>query len=431
MPACLTPVMLSLDPRDAFFGGRTNATKLYYQAKEEEDIIYMNVCSLYPYICKYGTYHVQDKLLFTLCCTCAEQEFAGSCPHGDEDQARVGTYVSKELQYTVQDCGYQVLHIFEAWHFNSLTTYDPDTQEGGLFAKYVNNIFKIKQEASGYPEGCTDPDAYIREIQQKESVTFDRAHICKNPGLRALAKACLNNHWGKFGQCVGFDKAEYISSAERYFALLRDERCLMKDIHVVNEDLIRVTYEHQPEFHNPHPAHNVVIAAWVTAQARLKLYSYLKPLDRRILYFDMDSIIYIHSPLCYNPPLGDTLGELTDELGGINSNQIFVSEGPKNYGYKLRQPQPDGTTAVSKVRGYTLKHRASQCVHFDSMKKLVCQRDEVTITVPYPRRIIRTGLCQNNTLLSKDTRKVYRMVYTKRRVIYDSEGMPVETLPYG
>ncbi|XP_067660620.1 uncharacterized protein [Haliotis asinina] len=396
-----------LDPREAFFGGRTNATKLYYEAKEEEEIKYVDVCSLYPYICKYGTYplghpeikdhppvsdlfdlhgliqcrvlpptdlyhpvlpyRVHGKLLFPLCRTCAEEEFVDSCPHGDEDRAWVGTYVSKELQYAVQECGYQVLDIYEAWHFDSLTTYDPDRQEGGLFAKYVNNFFQIKQEASRYPEGCTDPEEYIREIQQKEGVTLDRAHIRKNPGLRALAKACLNNHW-----------------------------------------------------------------AWVTAQARLKLYSYLKPLDRRVLYFDTDSIIYIHRPLQYNPPLGDTLGELTDELGGGNSIQIFASAGPKNYTYKLRYPQPDGSVvAVSKVRGFTLNHRASQYVHFDSMKNLICKRDRVSITVPYPRRIIRTGLRQNNTLLSKDTSKVYRMVYTKRRVIYDSEGMPVETLPYG
>ena len=31
---------------------------------------------------------------------------------------------------------------------------------------------------------------------------------------------------------------------------------------------------------------NVIIAAYTTAQARLKLYSYLERLDRRVLYYD-------------------------------------------------------------------------------------------------------------------------------------------------
>ncbi|XP_067660559.1 uncharacterized protein [Haliotis asinina] len=426
-----------LDPREAFFGGRTNATKLYYEAKEEEEIKYMS--TLTSASMARTPWDIPRSRIILPCQTCLtfmDSFSVGSC---HPRTSTIHCFLTASMASCCFLCVALVLKksllapvptVTKTEH--GLTTYDPDTQEGGLFAKYVNNFFQIKQEASGYPEGCTDPEEYIREIQQKEGVTLDRAHIRKNPGLRALAKACLNNHWGKFGQRIGFDRTEYISSPQRYFALLRDERCQVKDVNIINEDLLCVTYEPRPEFHDPHPAHNVVIAAWVTAQARLKLYSYLKPLDRHILYFDTDSIIYIHRPLQYNPPLGDTLGELTDELGGGNSIQIFASAGPKNYTYKLRHPQPDGSVvAVSKVRGFTLNHRASHYVHFDSMKNLICKRDRVSITVPYPRRIIRTGLRQNNTLLSKDTSKVYRMVYTKRRVIYDSEGMPVETLPYG
>ena len=39
-----------LNPRDAFFGGRTNAATLYYKADETqgEQIKYVDVTSLYP-----------------------------------------------------------------------------------------------------------------------------------------------------------------------------------------------------------------------------------------------------------------------------------------------------------------------------------------------------------------------------------------------
>jgi len=48
-----------INPRDAFFGGRTNATCLYYKKSEEgETVSYVDFCSLYPCINKYGKYPI-------------------------------------------------------------------------------------------------------------------------------------------------------------------------------------------------------------------------------------------------------------------------------------------------------------------------------------------------------------------------------------
>ena len=41
-----------INPRDALYGGRTNAVKLHYKVKKGEKIKYLDVCSLYPYCCK-------------------------------------------------------------------------------------------------------------------------------------------------------------------------------------------------------------------------------------------------------------------------------------------------------------------------------------------------------------------------------------------
>jgi hypothetical protein len=38
-----------LEPRHAFFGGRTNAARLYYDIQPEEKIRYVDFCSLYPW----------------------------------------------------------------------------------------------------------------------------------------------------------------------------------------------------------------------------------------------------------------------------------------------------------------------------------------------------------------------------------------------
>jgi hypothetical protein len=43
-----------LNIRDALYGGRIEATKTHYRVKQGEEIRYVDVISLYPYICKLG-----------------------------------------------------------------------------------------------------------------------------------------------------------------------------------------------------------------------------------------------------------------------------------------------------------------------------------------------------------------------------------------
>ena len=47
--------------RDALYGGRTEASKTYYRVKDGEKIRYVDVISLYPYICKYGKFPVGPR----------------------------------------------------------------------------------------------------------------------------------------------------------------------------------------------------------------------------------------------------------------------------------------------------------------------------------------------------------------------------------
>ena len=51
-----------LNPRDALYGGRTNATRLYC---EEGDIRYVDVCSLYPYVLKYKPFPIGHPQIIT------------------------------------------------------------------------------------------------------------------------------------------------------------------------------------------------------------------------------------------------------------------------------------------------------------------------------------------------------------------------------
>ena len=52
------PVISPLNPRDAFYGGRTNCAWLKYEAEIDEKIRYYDFCSLYPYTNKYAEYPI-------------------------------------------------------------------------------------------------------------------------------------------------------------------------------------------------------------------------------------------------------------------------------------------------------------------------------------------------------------------------------------
>jgi hypothetical protein len=57
-------------------------------------------------------------------------------------------------------------------------------------------------------------------------------------------------------------------------------------------------------------------SAPITAHSRLKLYELLKQLDRRVLYFDTDSVIYTCGPYEQSLRCGSNFGDLADEIAG-------------------------------------------------------------------------------------------------------------------
>ena len=54
-----------LNPRESFFGGRTNACRLYYETLSDEIIRYVDFTSLYPYTNKYCRYPTGHPAIIT------------------------------------------------------------------------------------------------------------------------------------------------------------------------------------------------------------------------------------------------------------------------------------------------------------------------------------------------------------------------------
>ena len=213
-----------------------------------------------------------------------------------------------------------------------------------------------------------------------------------------------------------------ICEPSRFFELLHTSEFEVCDARIVNENMVEVQYRNVEEFVEQNDKVNVVIAAFTTAYARLKLYDLLDLLQERVLYYDTDSVIYVHQPGKPDPPLGNYLGDLTDELNGDYITS-FASGGPKNYTYRTKQGKTD-----TKIRGITLDYAATGKINHDVIRELVhlyTDGDtEAKVTVDMPLKITRDKKEKN--IVTKKMKKDYRVVYNKR-VITEN----YTTLPYG
>ena len=113
-------------------------------------------------------------------------------------------------------------------------------------------------------------------------------------------------------------------------------RPLKYQTRILSADVIELAYKKIEEDAVKGSKTNIFIAAFTTCQARLKLYESLEALGDRVLYYDTDSVIYTWKPGQTEIPLGDYLGDMTNELDEGDYIVEFVSGGAKNYGYATK-----------------------------------------------------------------------------------------------
>lgn len=453
-----------IDPRDAFMGGRVEAIKLYRKATVGEKIKYVDFTSLYPWTnkyCRYPLYHPQiitenfeeldkyfglckltilppqdlyhpvlpyrcnGKLTFPLCRTCAETTNQKKCTHSEQNRSITGTYATPEILLAVQK-GYRVIKVYEVWNFPDSMQYDRETHSGGLFTDYVQMFLKIKQEASGFPSHCQTEEEkreYIRLYKENEGIELEYDNIKVNPGLRSLAKLCLNSFWGKFGQRIILRRHSLFheSEADQFFQSLSDPTKTVEDFHIISDEIIQLEWKQNSKFPPLDVKTNIFIAIFTAMYGRLKLYQLLDMLGERVLYMDTDSCIYVSREGEPEPPLGNFLGELTSEISPEEGHIVeFVSGGPKNYAYKTLN---GGETC--KVKGFSLNFTNSNIVNFSAIREMVKSQDSKAVkSLTNPSKICR--LVNDRKIYSRKEKKDYRIAFDKR-VIQDN----FDTVPYG
>ena len=440
-----------LNPRDAFYEGRTNPTKLLYNFKENECGRYIDFCSLYPTVQYYQKYPIghptkifnpekhdiswyglikckviaprklyhavlpqrikvdnYDKLIFTLCKTCTETRNQNKCEHSDNERSFIGTWTTNEVNLAI-DKGYKVLRTYEVWHFDKSTD--------ALFKGYIRRFMKIKLESSSYDFKTKEEEVNFK-ARIKDSLDIDIEKFEFNAGLRSISKLCLNSLWGTFGQKSNMSQTKYVKEVSEFYEILLDDKLDNIKFQFINDNMVQMTYNFKDQLVDNSKNTNVYIACFTTSHTRLKLYNKLDYLKEKVLYFDTDSIIYADDRT-KNIETGDMLDDMTDEISGKGISS-FVSTGPKSYSFKYGNDEQK-----SAIKGFTLNHENNNLLNHDSLSKIV--RKEIReITIINENKITR----KNRKIVNEYCEKVFKFGYDKR-VIRQINENHVDTLPYG
>jgi hypothetical protein len=299
-------------------------------------------------------------------------------------------------------------------------------------------FLKLKAEASGYPSwvrSSEDEDRYINDFKEAKGIQLDRESIGPNAAKRGLAKLCLNSLLGKFCERNNRTNTKMITDPLELYRFLATPEIEVTNITFVGEEACCVSWRFSAQEDIPSLRHtNEIIGCYVTAGARINLYSYLDSLKEKAIYCDTDSVFYVQpdneAPLFKT---SDRLGSMTSELKPGQYIREFVSGGPKNYAYRVydsvtRQP----IETICKIRGVTLNYSTSQQVNFNVIKNMILSGEsEDSVTVHTDRKIKRKknradGVACSSyvSLVTEPEDKLYRVSFFKRRRLDDNSSVP-------
>jgi hypothetical protein len=287
------------------------------------------------------------------------------------------TWSSVELKKALEK-GYIITKIHSALAYTKLN---------GLMKDYVASFIKMKIENSGKisDEECKEINEYHKNLGFKFTIETNKCF--DNPGLRQVAKICLNSLWGKFGQRSNLDSYEFVSDYQKLVNKICDTKIIAKTWNLVNQDCVEIRYFEDLD-KNIEPEYiSEITAVMTTANARMRLYDFISWIHpSQLIYCDTDSCIWLcdennpsHKTKENNDPtlppsvqFGTGLGQWSDEFKGKHYATEIAVGGAKSYAIKL----DDGDIKIAQ-KGITLDCANSAKVNFDSIKDMVLNNTKI------------------------------------------------------
>ena len=432
----------NIKPRDALFGGRTEAFKSYHKCTIDEIIGYVDICSLYPTVNACDDYAVgfkqyvdltiediiNDKFIGLVKCDVIPPKDLYRPVLPDNTDGKLlfhlnpmyeKTWTSVELKLAIQK-GYKITKIHSATQYKRFK---------GLMKEYVQNFLQMKIENNAVltQEECDK----LNEHHKKLGFTFiiKPENTKKNPGLKQVAKICLNSLWGKFGQRCGMDDYDFFTDYNKMInKFVNNNKIIPQTWNIINKNCVELRFSEDQDMVIESDYISEITACFTTANARVRLYKmldYFHP--TQVLYCDTDSVFYrydknnpLHKDINKLPDdiqLGKGLGQWEDEFDGKDHIVEMVIGGAKSYAYITASGK-----VVIKQKGVTLDKANDSVVTFNALVDMVlnCQKIETK-----PRHRFEWDSVTKEILTKQIPKSIKSTISEKRNV----NGL--DTYPFG
>ena len=334
------------------------------------------------------------------------------CFHADDQRAITGFWCTNEIQKAIEK-GYQIQDIYEAWHFDNSST--------DLWKGYIRKFLKIKLESSKFT--CSEEE--YRSKARLLGIELDKLEA--NPGLRFIAKICLNSLWGKFGQNPKNRQSKYIEKESDFYKIVLDDKIESLSLAFLNDSTVYASYETKDEFLKQNYNTNIYIACFTSAWARLRLYNMIDRIGRNVCYMDTDSVVYTEDESnknIFEQEIGDSLGEWSYELIDKKTHELYYMDfwacaQSKDYGYITNKEKYVGKVKGFRVTAETeekMNHQARIDLIKGSIKNVDINYDQFTI--------------KNSQIFTQNLVKQWGFQFDKRRIVRLADN-EIDTLPFG
>jgi hypothetical protein len=456
--------------REMLYGGRTEVHHAYFKPEEGFEIKYIDVCSMYPYVCAFKTLpvdhpevliggtieeerlretHVDPYWGYVKCRIIPNRGDAlGLLPSRDTHTNRLefnlvpktGVWHTEEVYLAVRN-GYVVDKVFQVYHWSR------ERRSDSVFRGYVSYFLKQKQESDGWKKAGASSDAPPEE--EKEGVIdalcrlnggigrMEADKVKVNPVRRALGKLKLNSIWGKFVQGRHEDHFVDLNGYRQYLQFMGQPNLNMKTLvfRHVKDNFFKVKYHRIDEVKPTRNLYNIWLGSGVTAWARCILNE--KSLEigpENLIYSDTDSLQFnqsVANPMVCQKGLGGWQDEKPDEV--IESVTVLS---PKNYMLKIANKEDLET----KSKGVVLHMKNKQKVNQGVLNEMLASKVSMFEGRERVQELMMDNfnIFPNSTiaslpfaqLCSRYNEKRMRSVLTKRQIVQvfnkDEEGDVVE-----
>jgi len=118
-----------------------------------------------------------------------------------------------------------------------------------------------------------------------------------------MANLCLNSIYFLFHR-LNLQQSKFIndSKSDKLFYLLTKSTKETYNLNRISDNMVQLEWKYKKAFVPCDNKTNIYLAIFTTCLARLKLYSVLDKLNKKVLHNDSDSVIYASKPEIYDWP---------------------------------------------------------------------------------------------------------------------------------